>query len=466
MQANAAIVSTLAPPGTRYAVSGSCFRMKYGKASIEVDLGGTPEQMDQARRCIALVIDKMKRRSRAAVHSFPDAVDPTAPSLTLSQAIKEYLENLADRERSKSTMKAYHATLEILLAVAGDVPVASIDHKVIGKFYKNLRWWPHRARSFRHLKHLSPREILDFGIARAKPQTLADATEDRHTAGLNAFFETLLTIGQVPRNPMALAKRDRSGQQAPKVKVRHPFTQIELGQIFNPAVFVPWSKKYPHTWWIPQIALFTGARVDEIAQLRAADIGMDNGAMCFFFRPVEGAEIETDGMRERTFKNGYSMRIVPIAKALLDAGLLTFVEEVKAAGLVRLFPQLKAGVDRITGELNGAGYSIGHIQQFGDYLRENTNIKKGTSTHAFRHLITTALTAQDVPDAVIASITGHAPSKSKFVHLDGYKAKQPEEVLRPKQVAAINKFDPGVALPLYTPGQFAHCLGPEAKKHP
>lgn len=465
MQTNTAIASTLVPPGTRYAVSGSYFRMKYGKASIEVDLGGTPEQMDQARRCIALVIDKMKRRSHASVSVFPDVVDPTAPSLTLSQATKEYLENLADREKSKNTLKAYSATLEILLGVAGDMPVASIDHKVIGKFYKNLRWWPHRARSFRHLRDLSPREILEYGIAQAKPQKIATATEDRHTAGLNAFFETLLTIGQVPRNPMALAKRDRCGQQTPKIKSRRPFTHDELGQIFNPSTYVPWASKFPHTWWIPQIALMTGARVDEIAQLRAADIGMDNGAMCFFFKPV-GDDYQVEGMRERTFKNGFSMRIVPVAKPLLDAGLLTFVEEVKAAGLVRLFPQLKAGVDRTTGELNGNGYSIRHIQQFGDYLREYTSIKKGTSTHAFRHLITTALTALDVPDMVIASITGHAPSKSKFVHLDGYKDKQPEELLRPKQVAALTKYNPGIVLPRYTPGQFAHCLGPTAKKYP
>lgn len=446
--------------------SRSCFRMKYGKAFFEIDLAALPEHIDHAKQLIGVVIDKMKRRSRALISSFPNTADPTANSLRLSRAIDEYLKNLADRKKSKSTLKAYRSTLEILLAVAGDIPVASIDHMVVGEFYKNLRWWPHKAGSFKHLKHLSPREVLDFGLAQAKPQKIAPATEIRHTAGLNAFFETMLSIGQVPRNPMTLAKRDRTGQARLVVKSRHPFEQSDLEQIFNPSTFAPWASKFPHTWWIPQIALFTGARVEEIAQLRADDIQMDNGAMCFFLWPTSELEVEIDGMREKTFKNNASMRIIPIAQPLLDAGLLTFIDEVKAAGLVRLFPQLKAGIDNVTGELNGSGYSIRHIRQFGEYLRSNTDIKKGASTHCFRHLITTALDRNQVSDSVIASITGHAPTKSKFVHLQGYKQQEPGHTLRPKQVAALATFHPGVALPRYTPGQFEHCLGASAKRYP
>ena len=446
--------------------SRNCFRMKYGKAFFEVDLAALPEHIDHAKQLIGLVIDKMKRRSRAILSHFPNATDPTANSLRLSRAIDEYLKNLADRKKSKSTLKAYRSSLEILLAVAGDVPVASVDHMVIGEFYKNLRWWPQKAGSFKHLRNLSPREVLEFGLTQAKPQKIAPATEIRHTAGLNAFFETMLSIGQVPRNPMTLAKRDRAGQARLVVKSRHPFEQSDLHQIFNPSTFVPWASKYPHTWWIPQIALFTGARVEEIAQLRADDIQMDNGAMCFFLRPTSELEVEVDGMRERTFKNIASMRVIPIAQPLLDAGLLTFIDEVKAAGLVRLFPQLKAGIDSVTGELNGTGYSNRHIRQFGEYLRSNTDIKKGVSTHCFRHLITTALDRSQVSDGVIASITGHAPAKSKFVHLQGYKQQEPGHTLRPKQVAALATFDPGVALPPYTPGQFEHWLGASAKRYP
>jgi hypothetical protein len=64
--------------------SRSCFRMKYGKAFFEIDLAALPEHIDHAKQLIGVVIDKMKRRSRALVSSFPNTADPTANSLRLS----------------------------------------------------------------------------------------------------------------------------------------------------------------------------------------------------------------------------------------------------------------------------------------------------------------------------------------------------------------------------------------------
>ena len=135
MPANNDLANTTSSSSADSSSSRNCFRMKYGKDFFEVDLAALPEHIDYAKQLIGLVIDKMKRRSRALTSSFPNAVDPTANSLRLSRAIDEYLKNLADRKKSKSTLKAYRSSLEILLAVAGDVPVASVDHMVIGEFY-------------------------------------------------------------------------------------------------------------------------------------------------------------------------------------------------------------------------------------------------------------------------------------------------------------------------------------------
>ena len=69
---------------------------------------------------------------------------------------------------------------------------------------------------------------------------------------------------------------------------------------------------------------------------------------------------------------------------------------------------------------------------------------------------------------MVASITGHGEDKEsgKFKNLDRYTEQEASETLRPKQVNALSLFEPGVALPRYTPGQFAHCLGPDARRNP
>lgn len=457
----------MAPPGARHEVRGRCFRLKFGRATMEVDLDCTPEELHNAKQCIAVVIEKNRRPSRARAPLFPVMPEASGDSPLLSKATKFYLDNLKDRKRGQSTLKSYRNTLRILLAVAGDIPISMIDYQVIAQFFKQLRWWPPMAMSRKDLRNLTPREILEVGIKEARPEEYLPATINAHVRALSAFFETYLKVGKVPCNPTEIFKQDSPSKTPPKT--RFPLKPNELTQIFDPAHHLSWAAKFPHRWWIPAIALYTGARVNEIAQLRAADIRMDNDAMCFYFKVVEDEEEEyVEGMQERTFKNATSQRVVPIAKPLLEAGLLEFVQEVRDAGLLRLFPQLKAGVNKHTGELNGAGYSVAHIQQFGEYLREHTDLKRGVGTHAFRHTIASALRLTAVAPAVVASITGHGDDmeRGKYKNLDRYTQQEAPETLRPKQVDALSLFEPAVVLPRYTPGQFAHCLGPDARRNP
>lgn len=466
MQAND-IQSFLAVPGAHTEIKGRCFRMKYGRAFVEIDLDCTPEELYNAKQYLGVVIERNRRPSRARVSPLPVVQDLHSDSPLLSKATEFYIDNLITRKRGKSTIKSRRNSLRILLAVAGDIPISMIDYKVIAEFMKQLRWWPPNAMARKDLKHLSPKEILEVGIREARPEVYAEWTKKAHIGALNAFFATYLKVGQVPRNPMEIFKEEDSSRKP--AKTRFPLKPQELAQIFDPVAFKEWAAKYPHRWWIPQIALYTGARVDEIAQLRAADIRMDNGSMCFTFKVLEGEEEgRAEGMRDKTFKNEISQRVVPIAIPLIEVGFLDYVKEVRAAGLLRLFPQLKAGINKETGELNGSGYSVAHIQQFGDYLREHTDLQKGVGTHAFRHTLATALRNTTVSPAIVASITGHGEDteRGRFKNLDNYTEEEAPETLRPKQADALSLFNPGVSLPGYTPGQFAHCLGPDAKLNP
>ncbi|MGX9961658.1 integrase, partial [Xanthomonas euvesicatoria] len=65
----------------------------------------------------------------------------------------------------------------------------------------------------------------------------------------------------------------------------------ELQRIFSPKTFPAWAKKYPHRWWLPMISLYTGARINELAQLKVADIVEEAKVWCIRIQKTVDADL-------------------------------------------------------------------------------------------------------------------------------------------------------------------------------
>jgi len=123
-----------------------------------------------------------------------------------------------------------------------------------------------------------------------------------------------------------------------------PWTLPELKKIFERGTYPTEDWKY----WPPIIALFTGARVNEIAQLQVADfIKTDSGIQCIVITDLEDGPdddepIDVDASERpiKTVKNASSRRWVPVHPKLIEIGLLDFVEDLREKGELRLFPTL------------------------------------------------------------------------------------------------------------------------------
>lgn len=111
------------------------------------------------------------------------------------------------------------------------------------------------------------------------------------------------------------------------------FGENELKLIFNPSTY-PRKKdlRNYHNYWIPLIALYTGCRLNEIAQLYVADIKYDN--MIWYFQL-------TDERKDQHLKTRQSRRIIPVHPKLKEMGFLEFVKSMRNAKQERLFPKLK-----------------------------------------------------------------------------------------------------------------------------
>lgn len=147
---------------------------------------------------------------------------------------------------------------------------------------------------------------------------------------------------------------------------------------------IPLSAGKHAALWIPLLALFTGARREELAGLLTEDVGEANGTLYLHFRDNKLRKLKTD----------CSERMTPVHKELLRLGFQKYLDVVRQAGAEKLFP----GLVRSDGL---ADWFIPHVRS------RIGNIGVMQDIHSFRHNLKTA--ARNVPlgDEIHDAITGH-----------------------------------------------------------
>nr|WP_255699027.1 site-specific integrase [Luteimonas sp. Y-2-2-4F] len=379
----------------------------------------------------------------------PVVVAPSEPSPLLSDEIQNHLADLERRQLSPDTITESKHTLRIFLATTGDIPVREIKATHVRAFLDAVRWWPERATVRPKYRHLSVLEIIEAGKRDQVPMP-SRHTLNKHHQRLGAFLNALVGLDLLSKNPLKGLKSEID--TATDLETGRPFTADELKAIFEPERFKAWAGNSPHRWWGTMLGLYTGARVNEVAQLYLDDVRQVGGVWGIFLWKTE---------RNQKIKNKSSIRFVPLAQPLLDAGFLDFVEDMKACGHPRLFPHLPAGTKK-DGTPNGKGYGRQLSRQFAVYAKK-LGIEKGTAFHAFRHTLSTMLAEAEVPPADIAMITGHAV-RSEAPVLEKHYIHIAKPKTLPRRVEVLAKFEPAVELVRYRRGQFKSAL--EAELHP
>jgi integrase len=176
-----------------------------------------------------------------------------------------------------------------------------------------------------------------------------------------------------------------------------PFTVDELQVIFDalPRTVDP-VKHTPNTAlsWVALISAFSGARLEEIAQLARADIRNEaaNGASVWCI------DIHNGGTNK--LKNAPSARLVPVHSALVRAGFLDYVKALPKGS--PLFP----GLTRRESKGGKVGSRIGEL--FRKKLVRLGLKRDGLCFHSFRHTVANRLDVVGVPQSDAARVLGHA----------------------------------------------------------
>lgn len=353
-------------------------------------------------------------------------------ALMLSKAMADHLRDLAGARLHQKTVLESRHTLRLFAGIIGkDVPVGSLTQDHVRAFFEGVRYWPSNATKRPAYRDLSVPEVIKLAKKNQEAEPAA-WTMAKHRQRLSVFLVSLVEGKHLAVNPLAGI---RAISTPDSEDTGSPFTDAELKAIFDPVEFPKWASKYPHRWFGPILGLYSGARVNEIAQLRLEDIDTIDGVPGFFVRKIG---------KKQSIKNKHSRRFIPLAQPVIDCGFLDYVKEARQAGVERLFPDLPNST--------GLGYGRQLSRQFSVYIKRQGVPAKGQGFHGFRHTIASKLDEAGVSASAIGALTGHGTGQTvleKF-YIDRRSL--------PDRVATLARFISPAFLPSYTPKQFSSSL--------
>jgi integrase len=196
---------------------------------------------------------------------------------------------------------------------------------------------------------------------------------------------------------------------------RLPFSIQDLNIIFCFPVFTqnerPRGGGGEAAKWIPLLALFTGARLEELGQLLVSDIKQEGDIHFLDMTVIEEG---------KHYKTQSSRRKVPLHSQLIGLGFLEYVHERRAAGDTRLFPEVKSNLEQTT-----AAWS----KWWGRYSREHGINDSRKVFHSFRHTVKDALREAGVETALNDAVMGHTQGSVGGRYGSGYSLRAMAEAV-------------------------------------
>jgi integrase len=280
-------------------------------------------------------------------------------------------------------------SLRDLFELMGDMPVETFDVQQARLLKDRLSRCPQYFGLRPEYEGKTLKQVVESG---ATYKTITAVTVNNRLRKLSAFLNWCKSNGYVADNPLVGMKvMTGSAKEA-----RLSFDRHDLTMLLDHESLHKEARKHPWRYWLPLLGRATGARLEELCQLRIDDFIEQQGIQC----------IRIDDTREgQNLKNASSRRVLPLHPALIDLGMLQHVESVRTTGADRLFPELEA----VRGKLGHAP-----SKWFGRYKTKLGVINPRKTFHSFRHTLIDDLRDAGVQDSLIKRIAGHEDGAVTF----------------------------------------------------
>jgi len=318
-------------------------------------------------------------------------------SIKLSEAFLRFIEDKQQNWRPNSDQKKIFEDeiFPLLMEITGEIYTGQLASEHITSYKSAVLKLPKNRRKMALYRSLSLSEILTLKIP--EDSQLSPTTKTNYLNRLKAFLVFLGQNGYANEKlhlPLinVIKKTTRQSDE------RSAFTDSDLNKLFNSEDYIKGRHSAPFKYWVPLIALLSGARLNEICQLHIVDICKDSetGFWVFDFNQND-AEVTL-----KRLKKPYHKRLVPIHPILIDLGFIKFFEKMKKKEATRLFPELPYTKDGNYGDKAQKWFN----NTYTNSLNCGISTRK-TSFHSLRHNFITYLTTKlNVPEIVFAHYVG------------------------------------------------------------
>src|SRR5258708_1013568 len=280
----------------------------------------------------------------------------TQPTLlnTLTQYIEQFVRSLAGANKSKLTIQAYRADIQLFTA-----------------------WLTETDYTVTEVRQITRGHIDDyFAHLHEKGQT--GTTRARKLISLQVFFAYLVERGILPSSPAEKIKRPSREE-----KTRPYLTQEEYRQVLAEAA------GNPRDYCILLVFLHTGIRVSELVAIRLTDVNEREQQLL----------VHGKGKRERT---------IPLEKKPLQAIKLYRDHHRPRSEDARLF----------LSETAHEGLTIRSVRKIVDKYVKKAGITKQASRHGLRRTCLSTRAARKMNAFAIQKLAGHARMETTKIYVE------------------------------------------------
>jgi integrase len=317
-----------------------------------------------------------------------DAVSDEEPIASLIDRFMESKKN-----RTKSTVRAYRPILDLFLRIVIDasgkrfITSAQLEKAHIRQYALILPKWPKYAR-------LRFEENVNDTVQAGRPP-IAVKTLNQHFGVVRQFIQWIEKQQYTITSGLdKICPTERYGTKGDRL----PLSDDELRLLFESKEYQNGLFKRNSDYWVPLIALFTGARQAEICQLHTSDVRRDevSGNWVIDFNSRDGKSLKTSA----------SARCIPVHDQLIELGLAEFIAARTTDSDARLFPE-ETRNDR--GEFRGFSARFQRYRKtcgiHGDKLQRK-------DFHSLRHTVVQKMTSNGIELYLAEWFVGHKASSS------------------------------------------------------